>query len=254
MKTLIITTSTKKHRKWSNSSYIAQIVSLGIGGEKEKIHLEKKNYEKICEMCAQADNVVLAMPVYVDGIPAHVAEFLEYAQGRASSWKCRIYAVSNCGFFQGQQCRLLLNQLSCFCDRAGLTYGGGLGTGAGEMIGTLRITNVVFAPVIAAAVALIVALASGSIHSGLVSGGITLGISVALYLIWSSGVLFKGIGFGKKVSRGEVSEDIFTTVWFCGWPLFEFFACIFWVVRAAWNKVPLWKMKRRVEIGEITKK
>lgn len=251
MKTLTITTSRKKHRKWANSSYVAWLTRLWIGGEKETIHLEgKKSYGKIIQACKDVDRLIIAMPVYVDGIPAHVLEFLSYIEEEAKNWHCTVYVATNCGFFEGNQCSHLMRQVRCWCNKVGLAYGGGLGTGGGEMLGILRLTNVLLAVPIGLIVFAIVSLVSGSVHSGLISGGINVAVCIGLYLLWSMGLFYNSFRFGKDINKGEICKDRFTTLWFCGWPLFTAFACIFWVVRALGNRVMLWKMFNKVKIEQ----
>lgn len=254
MKTVIVTTSPKKHHRWANSTYAAQLVRLGCGGGDVLPLRGPKDYAAIAAACAEADALVLAMPLFVDSLPAHVLAFLEAMEEPARSWRCKVYGVSCCGFFEGRQTRFQLAQLRLWCQRAGLSYGGGLGVGSTEMLGTIRFTNLFACVPLGLLVGLIVGLCSGSAHSALVSGLISLGVSLALYLLWSSGFFWHTLRFGAGVGRLAQLPDRFTTVWFCGRPLFTFFASLFWVIRAACNRLPLWGMWKREDSGDCLPK
>ncbi|MBS7006830.1 NAD(P)H-dependent oxidoreductase [Anaerostipes sp.] len=80
--------------------------------------------------------VVFAFPLYVDSIPSHLIEVLQQME---KMWKDAhsdkmVYAVVNCGFYEGSQNRIALNMMKCWCRKAGLSWGQGLGIGGGGMI------------------------------------------------------------------------------------------------------------------------
>lgn len=92
------------------------------------------NPETFRTLCA-ADTVILGFPLYVDSIPSHLLRFLLEWEKTAKTGdkvkQCRLYAVSQCGFFEGEQNRWALKQIGHFADRAGLIWGGGIGIGGG---------------------------------------------------------------------------------------------------------------------------
>lgn len=239
MRSVFITTSPKKQHRWSNSTYAAMLTKLGCGSGEVMRLQGKKDYDKIQQACAGADKVILAMPLFVDSIPAHVLAFLQAMEEPAKTWKAKLYVISCCGFYEGEQTHLQLEQLKCWCRRTGVSYGGGLGIGATEMLGAIRFTNLFACVPMGLIVGGIVGACSGSLHTALISGAITGAISLALFLLWTSGLFFNTWKFGRAIREQKTVEDSFTTVWFCGRPLFTFFASLFWIIRAAWNKVSL---------------
>ena len=67
MKTVFINCSPKKNL--SSSSYLAFILRLFVKGEKLTKKLRsKKDYEGILEELKSAENIVLCLPLYVDGL------------------------------------------------------------------------------------------------------------------------------------------------------------------------------------------
>lgn len=79
------------------------------------------------------DAVVLAFPLYVDGIPSHFLRFLTETEDvlREAEHKPIVYALMNCGFYEGEQCAPALEMVQNWCLRAGVPFGGGLAVGAG---------------------------------------------------------------------------------------------------------------------------
>ena len=49
-----------------------------------------------------------------------------------------VYAVVNCGFYEGRQNSLAIAMMENWCHRAGLRWGQGLGIGAGGMLAGIR--------------------------------------------------------------------------------------------------------------------
>lgn len=77
--------------------------------------------------------VVLAFPLYVDGIPAHLLSCLvqmEEAQIEKRQ-PASVYGIVNCGFYEGIQAEPALEVLQNWCMKAGFLWAGGIGVGGG---------------------------------------------------------------------------------------------------------------------------
>ena len=86
----------------------------------------------------QVDTVVFAYPLYVNALPAPAVELLETLAssahaGGAFAPGTRIYAISNCGFFEPAQIHPSFGLLEAFCSRVGAVWGGGLAVGGGPV-------------------------------------------------------------------------------------------------------------------------
>lgn len=82
-----------------------------------------------------ADAWVFFCPLYVDGLPSHLLACLEQLEERGKRQPgTTVYAVVNCGFYEGIQAKPALDIFANWCVRAGLAWGGGIGVGGGGAI------------------------------------------------------------------------------------------------------------------------
>lgn len=79
--------------------------------------------------------LIFVFPLYVDSIPSHLLRFLiELEKRRLSNKKIMVYCIINNGFFEGKQNYIALEQMKNWCKALDLTWGQGIGIGAGEML------------------------------------------------------------------------------------------------------------------------
>ena len=158
--------------------------------------------------------------------------------------------MSTCGFFEGKQCNLALEQIKLWSECNNLKYCGGLGVGGSEMLGIIRFTNLLL-PILIVLIQLIVgiiqiygfSMAVSSLF--IVTNFINLFVSVGLFLLFSMGLFIKSINFGFIIRKQKIVKNRFTTVWFCGKYLFIFFASLFWIIRALFHTVLISKMFKK---------
>jgi multimeric flavodoxin WrbA len=98
-----------------------------------KPHLDNKEIDQIC----QCNVMVIAFPLYVDGIPAHLVRCL-YEMGRflktCPNPNIKVYAIVNCGFYEGNQNSIALEMVENWCEKCGISFGQGIGIGGGGML------------------------------------------------------------------------------------------------------------------------
>ncbi len=122
----------------SASAVLLKILKEHICGELLETALRGPEPGDGCvKALAGADTWVFAFPLYVDGIPSHLLSCLCRLQGLAEEKHPRIYAVANCGFYEGEQNRLALSVMENFCQRAGCRWCGGVGIGGGGSLTSL---------------------------------------------------------------------------------------------------------------------
>jgi multimeric flavodoxin WrbA len=90
-----------------------------------------------------ADLVILAFPLYVDGLPGALVAALEkiVAHRAGKRTQPRFVAIANCGFPEAQHNATALAICANFARAAGFVWAGNLSMGAGEMIHGARLTE-----------------------------------------------------------------------------------------------------------------
>ena len=86
------------------------------------------------------DAIVFMFPLYIDGAPSHLLSCLKYIENAltGSGDRPMVYAVSNCGFYEGHQNRHALSIIRNWCLKSGARLGQGVGIGAGGMLPSLN--------------------------------------------------------------------------------------------------------------------
>lgn len=95
---------------------------------------------KVIEQISECNVIVFAFPLYVDGIPAHLISCLYEMEAffKASpNHNIKVYALVNSGFYEGAQNSLALDMVKIWCEKSGISFGQGIGIGAGGMLATL---------------------------------------------------------------------------------------------------------------------
>jgi len=87
---------------------------------------------------ASCDAIVIAFPLYVDGIPSNLLrELISHEHGMPPG--ARVYVLVNNGFYEGEQNAIAISMVRHWCARAGLAWGQGAGV-AGEILAHLPLS------------------------------------------------------------------------------------------------------------------
>lgn len=214
MKTVMINASPKK--KMSVSSHFLFLQRIFIGGTVVKENLRNAgDDQRLLDAVSDADAVVFCLPLYVDGIPSHALQFLKQLEKycRENNLKPKIYAISNGGFIEGNQNRVLMQIFENFCERAKLEWGGGIGIGGGVMLNVMRIMFFVYAGIF-----LLNIVSGNALSDSLINlaqqWGITLffHIGVLFYNIRMGAAIGNGSRFGVKFTRAMMPSFLFIIV------------------------------------------
>ena len=99
------------------------------------------NKKNLLQLIHDADDVILASPLYVDTLPAYVIEFLDYLSDNFKPTKeVNLYGIVNCGFIEAYYNLPALNIFENFASEVGLNWRFGVGLGAGEFFGSTKDT------------------------------------------------------------------------------------------------------------------
>lgn len=210
MKALILNGSPK--RKSSTSKFLGRMMGLLLTGcEVEYFSLRAKSeYPQILQQLTDIDVLLLAAPLYVDGIPSHVLEFLQQAEEVCAQSGCNflMYAISNNGFIEGVHNKSHLKMYECWCRRAGVTWGGGIGIGGGEMFHCLAVYYpIVFAILI---VANLICYAAGGVPT--FADWIPLIKNIAIYLFLNCGIFYCMAWLSAGVRKSRKTKNRYTRV------------------------------------------
>jgi len=109
---------------------------LGSRAEIEEICLRTgKITSEIKECLMKADTWVVAFPLYVDSLPAHLLNCLKQLERmKEKHASLSVYGIANCGFYEGVQAAISLDILKNWCNRCGFIWSGGIGIGGGGAI------------------------------------------------------------------------------------------------------------------------
>lgn len=112
---------------------------FGSRCEIEELHFKKASVsEEDMAKLKEADVMVFAYPLYVDGIPGHLLSCLMHIEKAGlQNRDALIYGVCNCGFYEGIQAEAALGILKNWSIKAGFVWGGGIGVGGGGCIAML---------------------------------------------------------------------------------------------------------------------
>jgi len=244
MKVLLLNGSPK--RRFSGSRYFLGLLKVQMAGcETKEIKLSGHGvYTEIFKFFKTIDALVIAMPLYVDAVPAHVLEFLIEAETFCKRENCnfKLYIISNCGFYEGKQCKNQLAIMRSFCNAAGLEWGAGLGIGGGEMLSVLRlvIPIFIFAQLL---LSLPVFMLNNRLLEGLANyNWISVIISMLIFFAYNFGLFVSLFKMQKIIKKGKAAHDFYTGVTCCPRFLFTIFACAYWVIRAAFHGTGMWQL------------
>ena len=227
MRTVFINCSPKM--RFCASSYFIWLQRLFVGGEKVTCKLRTPaDHAAILAQLDDADSVVFALPLYVDGIPSHVLRFIQALEAHAkdSDLRLNVYVIANNGFIEGRQNEPLMQTFEHFCARAGFMWGGGVGIGGGVMLNVTRIFFVVEIALLLVNIVLSVANGGGFFPQDAWSD---FSVNSGLLIFFNLGVLFYLARMGKHIRAGSASGKKYTRILV---PSFVFivFADIFFVI------------------------
>lgn len=122
-----------------NSAKLAGRLGRLLQSGYETVELRKyiDNIPGLLPVLNTAETIVICTPLYVDGLPAQLIRFLEYAQGHAGWAGRKVYVLANMGLYESRQLVNLFDAARQWCGKMNMEYCGGLGVSAGELIGAL---------------------------------------------------------------------------------------------------------------------
>jgi len=88
-----------------------------------------------------SEAIILMFPLFVHSLPSNTLKMLIELEENIKQQKKNdliLYSVVNNGFYEGKQNNIAFEIIKNWCEHAGVKFGGGIGQGAGEMIGRTK--------------------------------------------------------------------------------------------------------------------
>ncbi len=122
-----------------NTAKLAEQLSKLLKQENEIINLSQyiNRYSVLVKQLEDVSTLVLCEPLYVDGLPSQLIRLLETFQREYKGGRKKIYVLTNMGLYESQQLVNLFSAIKEWCKVMKFEYCGGLGVGAGELVGGL---------------------------------------------------------------------------------------------------------------------
>lgn len=207
---LILNGSPKK--KSSTSHFLSKVMGLFLTGCNVRYASLRLpgGYPAILKQLEDIDALILAVPLYVDGIPSHVLEFMQQAERFCVEHGCRfsLYVISNNGFIEGTHNKVHLKMYEYWCRRAHITWGGGIGIGGGEMLSVLS----VYFPIVFIVIAACNFIKYSTGTTAALSDWMPLFINLAVYLFFNCGVIYCMIRLSVGIRRLSTVKNRYTRV------------------------------------------
>lgn len=131
-KVLILNGSPRAPR--SNSAKYAELFMQKFQGSCQTINITKENHNRICSVLSDFTDVLLIFPLYADGIPAILLDFLKDMESCQMTDKPVVSVIVNCGFREAYQNDTAVEIVQFFCKKNGFVFGSALKIGSGEVI------------------------------------------------------------------------------------------------------------------------
>lgn len=92
------------------------------------------DHSELCSEMKSYSDILLVFPLYVDGIPAAMLEFLKDIEQNIPAKSPTVSVLINCGFLEYEQNDVAVRIVEQFCRKAGCPFGAVLKIGSGEAI------------------------------------------------------------------------------------------------------------------------
>ena len=118
----------------SNSKRYAELFASLCPMDSDYFALGSDNHSLLIENLSQYSDLVLVFPLYVDGLPTSLLQFLKTLEAHPPQNKPVVSVLINCGFLEYEQNDVAVRMVQLFCRQNGYEFGSVLRIGSGEAI------------------------------------------------------------------------------------------------------------------------
>ena len=101
----------------------------------------KQLTNEIFDKIISGDVIILMFPLFVHSLPSNTLKMLIELENIIKHQQKKdliMYTIVNNGFYEGKQNNIAFEIVKNWCEQTGIKFGGGIGQGAGEMIGRTK--------------------------------------------------------------------------------------------------------------------
>lgn len=131
-KVLILNGSPRAPR--SNSKEYGKWFAQVCPSETETHAITRDNHLELCRAAEHCSDLLLVFPLYVDGLPVTLLNFLKTLEKNPPQHKPTVSVLINCGFLEPEQNEVAVSMVELFCAENGYPFGSVLRIGGGEAI------------------------------------------------------------------------------------------------------------------------
>ncbi|MGU8816808.1 hypothetical protein ACV3SO_03205 [Clostridium perfringens] len=131
-KVIIINGSPRAPR--SNSKKYGEIFRSYYKGQADTFNITKNNNKEICSKIGEYTDILLVFPLYADGLPVTVLNFLKVLEENPPKNKPKVSVIINCGFIEPEQNNVCIDMVKLFCKQNTYEFNSVLSIGGGEAI------------------------------------------------------------------------------------------------------------------------
>ena len=118
----------------SNSKEYGEIFSSYYKGQADTFNITKKNHKEICSKIEDYTDILLVFPLYADGLPVTMLNFLKVLEENPPKNKPKVNVIVNCGFIEPEQNNVCIDMVKLFCKQNTYEFNSVLSIGGGEAI------------------------------------------------------------------------------------------------------------------------
>ena len=118
----------------SNSKRYVALFMNRCNVQCEYQNITRTNHAALCEKMNEVSDVLLVFPLYADGLPVTLLDFLKTLETCPPERKPVISVLINCGFFEHHQNDVAVRMVELFCRQNGYRFGSVLKIASGEAI------------------------------------------------------------------------------------------------------------------------
>ncbi|XZH93721.1 hypothetical protein ACSXCJ_11925 [Clostridium perfringens] len=118
----------------SNSKKYGEIFSSYYKGQTDTFNITKNNHKEICSKIGEYTDILLVFPLYADGLPVTMLNFLKVLEENPPKNKPKVSVIINCGFIEPEQNNVCIDMVKLFCKQNTYEFNSVLSIGGGEAI------------------------------------------------------------------------------------------------------------------------